>query len=174
MSITAAEGSYLHRMLGEGALSGGLTPLPLVVLPELSGAAGVEESDGEGVAASPVGEEDAVEAATAAAVAAAEGDSADGSWDLNTNESTSVSGYPPNLLLSPPQDLPHSLLRRLDDEMYGEAVFDAVLVQRVAIFQDLPCEDQYQLILLGFEPPGNLLLELQSKKETVRREGVTA
>lgn len=47
--------------------------------------------------------------------------------------------------------------------MHGQPVFDPMLIQSVSVLQDLPSEDQNQLILFGFEPPGNLFFELKNK-----------
>lgn len=55
------------------------------------------------------------------------------------------------------------LLWSLNDQMHGQPIFDPVLIQSVSILQDLPSEDQNQLILFGFEPPGDLFFELKSK-----------
>lgn len=44
--------------------------------------------------------------------------------------------------------------------MDSEPVLDPVLVQRVSILEDLAREDQDELLLLGLEPPGDLLFEL--------------
>lgn len=65
---------------------------------------------------------------------------------------------------------------RLYDQMDCQAVLDAVLVERVPVFQYLPRKDQNQLILLGFEPPRDLLLKLGKEKDIYREreEGWTA
>lgn len=54
--------------------------------------------------------------------------------------------------------------------MHGQPVFDPVLIQSVSVLQDLPSEDQNQLILFGFEPPGNLFFELKNKGEFFRQK----
>lgn len=68
------------------------------------------------------------------------------------------------------------LVCRLYDQMDCQAVLDAVLVERVPVFQYLPRKDQNQLILLGFEPPRDLLLKLGKEKDIYREreEGWTA
>lgn len=44
--------------------------------------------------------------------------------------------------------------------MDGESILDPMLVQGVPILEDLACEDQDQLILLGLKPPRDFLFEL--------------
>jgi hypothetical protein len=48
--------------------------------------------------------------------------------------------------------------------VYCQAVLDAVLVEAVAILQDLSGKYQNQLILFGLEPPRDLLLKLRTEK----------
>jgi len=54
--------------------------------------------------------------------------------------------------------------------VYCQAVLDAMLVEAVAVLQDLPGEYQNQLILFGLETPRDFLLKLGWGR---RGQGVT-
>lgn len=62
----------------------------------------------------------------------------------------------------PPNQSSFLLLGSLDDQVHSQPIFDPMLIQCVSILQDLPSEDQNQLILFGFKPPGNLFFELKT------------
>lgn len=66
---------------------------------------------------------------------------------------------------SPYGEAGYSLLRSLDDQVDSQAILDAVLIQSVPVFQDFPSEDQHQLVLLGFEPPRDLLFKLEAQNK---------
>lgn len=48
--------------------------------------------------------------------------------------------------------------------MNRQAILDAVLAEAVAILQDLPCKNQNQLVLFGFESPRDLFFKLKDSK----------
>lgn len=56
----------------------------------------------------------------------------------------------------------------LYDQVNCQTILDAVLAKAVAILQDLPCKNQNQLVLFGFEPPRDLFFKLKDSKK--RRE----
>ena len=53
----------------------------------------------------------------------------------------------------------------LYDQVNRQAILDAVLAEAVAILQDLPCKNQNQLVLFGFEPPRDLFFKLKDSNE---------
>lgn len=53
----------------------------------------------------------------------------------------------------------------LDDQVDGQSIVDALMTQQICIFEDLPSEDEYQLLCLCLEPLGYLLLKLQRHRE---------
>ena len=55
----------------------------------------------------------------------------------------------------------------LYDQVNRQAILDAVLAEAVAVLQDLPCKNQNQLVLFGFEPPRDLFFKL---RKTARNE----
>lgn len=85
-----------------------------------------------------------------------------------------VSDHHPLTPSPPPRRNSFLLLWSLNDQMHGQPIFDPVLIQSVSILQDLPSEDQNQLILFGFEPPGNLFFELKNKTRRFSGRGAKA
>lgn len=53
----------------------------------------------------------------------------------------------------------------LDDQVDGQSVVDALVTQQICIFEDLPSEDEHQLLCLCLEPLGYLRLKLQRQAE---------
>lgn len=59
--------------------------------------------------------------------------------------------------------------------MNCQAILDAVLAEAVAILQDLPCKNQNQLVLFGFESPRDLFFKLEDgKKENEMRRVINS
>lgn len=52
-----------------------------------------------------------------------------------------------------------------NDQVNCQAIFDAMLAETVTVLQDLPCKNQNQLVLFGFEPLRDLLFKLEDIKK---------
>lgn len=66
------------------------------------------------------------------------------------------------------QAVPLLLLCGFDDQVNRESVLNAMLTERISIFQNLTSKNKNQLVLLRLKSFGNLFFELFNRKKIVK------